>query len=137
LGKDPGVPRAYVWLKGHWGNIGVTMTAQLYLHEWVEGGLVTLRPDGELELATAAQLEEAVKRLCDEERRQVILDLSGVSFIDTVGVRAVLNCRQLFEERGCGLWLMGTTAPVRRVLEQCDLMDALPLHRDPAVAPGV
>ena len=113
------------------------MTAQLYMHERVEGGLVTLRPDGELEIATAAQLEEAAKRLCDEERRHVILDLSRVSFIDTVGLRAVLNCRQLFEERDCGCWLMGTNAPVRRVLEQCDLMDALPLRHDPAVALGV
>lgn len=109
------------------------MTAQLYLHEGVEGGVVTLRPDGELELTAAAQLEEAVKRLCDEECRQLILDLSGVSFIDTVGVRAVLNCRQLFEERDCGFWLIGINAPVRRVLEQCDLMDALPFHHDRAI----
>src|SRR5205807_619012 len=83
-GRIPRAPRAYVCLKALRENIGMTMTAQLYMHERVEAGLVTLRPDGELELATAAQLEEAVKRLCDEERQQVILDLGGVSFIDTV-----------------------------------------------------
>ena len=59
---------------------------------------------------------------------QALVLLLGAIAIDTVGVRAVLNCRQIFEERDCGFWLMGTSTAVRRVLEQCNLMDALPLR---------
>jgi anti-sigma B factor antagonist len=106
------------------------MTAQLYLHEQVEGGLVTLRPTGELDVSTAAQLEEAVTRLCDEQRRQVILDLSRVIFLDAVGLRAVRKCRELFAEHDCGCWLLGANARSLRVAGEYERVRELPSWED-------
>jgi anti-sigma B factor antagonist len=94
-----------------------------------EGRITTLTPVGTLDIASAPSLERAVHELChEEEPAQVILDLSDVSFIDTAGVRAILRCRRVFEERDCGFWVMSPQASVRRILDRCGVLGALPLH---------
>jgi anti-anti-sigma factor len=113
------------------------MSAQLFLHEQLDGGLVSLRPAGELGAGTAALLEEAVKRLCDEQRQGVLLDLGRVTFIDTAGVRTVLKCRQLFAEHDCRLWMVGLDAPIRRVMKGYEWVGERPLWELPnALAPA-
>jgi anti-sigma B factor antagonist len=102
--------------------------APLQVDQETQGRLVTLRTSGELDLASAPHFEAAIKKTCERPERQVILDLSGVSFIDTGGVRAILTARRIFEETDCGFWMMGLRAPVRRVLERCGVLDSLPLR---------
>lgn len=46
---------------------------------------------GELDLATVAELDGALHRLHDDGARAPVLDLSGVTFIDSTGVSAVLR----------------------------------------------
>jgi anti-anti-sigma factor len=103
------------------------MAAQLQLDQHTQGRTVTLRPAGELDLATSPQFEAAVRKICEEPEREVLLDLSEVTSVDTEGVRALVRAQRVFEETDCGFWVMGASAPVRRVLEQCGALGALPL----------
>jgi anti-sigma B factor antagonist len=51
-------------------------------------GTVTLRPSGELDLATAPVLEQALDRVLDGGH-VVVLDLSGLTFADCAGLEPV------------------------------------------------
>ena len=96
----------------------------LELREVSEGAITTLAALGELDLSTAPKLEAAVERLCADPAHDVILDLSGVSFIDTSGASALVACKRLFDESDCGFWVMAPDALVRNVLERYGLMHA-------------
>jgi anti-sigma B factor antagonist len=107
----------------------------LDLQEEREGWTVTLSASGELDFATAPELEVAVRRLClSDPPHEVILDLNDVSFIDITGVRTILTCKQLFDERQCGFWVMSVRARAHEVLERYGLLDQLPLGERPARA---
>ena len=86
------------------------------------GEIVEVVADGELDMASApVLLEHAEAQLESDEGARVVLDLSGVSFIDSTGLRALLNlseqqpervkivpspaCRRLFEIAGLNDWL--------------------------------
>jgi anti-sigma B factor antagonist len=60
-------------------------------NEAVEGG-VLIRPIGELDIATSEALGDALKSAMDSDDVQtVVLGLDAVTFIDSAGVRAVLQ----------------------------------------------
>jgi anti-sigma B factor antagonist len=57
--------------------------------------------DGDLDIATAAALSDAVGRLLASTRvEQVLVDLAEVRFLDSSGVRALLQARKAAEEGG-------------------------------------
>ena len=56
---------------------------------------VVIRPEGELDLASARTLEDAVRKIIDGDASVVTLDLSGLSFIDSslmAALRLPANC---------------------------------------------
>jgi len=81
---------------------------------------------GELDLATAPRLEEAVQASI-ETGGPVLFDLSAVSFIDSSGLRAFLSIAQNLGTKGCVL-LHAPQKRVRRLIEMVRLTDVPNLH---------
>jgi anti-sigma B factor antagonist len=61
---------------------------------------------GPLDLETARDLEEALKRVCHDRAREVTLDLRELTFLDSSGIRAILVGRDFCERHGCGWFLV-------------------------------
>jgi anti-sigma B factor antagonist len=77
----------------------------------------TLRPDGEVDMARAAQLRPGWLAALDEHQpERLVVDLSQVTFIDSGGLTllVILNTRQA--ERGGTVLLANPTHNVRRIL---------------------
>lgn len=82
-----------------------------------QGPVVRVRVSGAVDLGTAAELERA---LAPElwPGRQVLLDLSGVWFVDSSGVRAIARAAETARSRGGGLALVSPLPDqARRVIE--------------------
>jgi anti-sigma B factor antagonist len=103
---------------------------QLEVHEVVRDGVYWLALSGELDLASAPLLEETLNDLAGEAMSAVVLDLSGLSFMDSTGVRATLDARELFEGRGCRFSLIPGPAQVQRLFQLTGLLDVLPFAPD-------
>lgn len=76
--------------------------------------------DGELDLASAPHLVEATTSLA-EGREPVILDLSSVTFVDSSGVRALLDVERIVGDKGRRLALFRPGVGVTRLLDLVDL----------------
>ena len=71
--------------------------------------------EGELDMATADDLAD-VLRAAVEEARQLVLDFSGVSFMDSSGLRVLLEAAG--KQNGAGpVVVRDPSAQVRRVLD--------------------
>jgi anti-sigma B factor antagonist len=78
--------------------------------------IVTLR--GELDLLASAQLEPELERLLVNARFDVIaLDLRGLDFLDSSGLRAIVLARNQLEDEERRLVLVRGPQPVQRVFE--------------------
>jgi anti-anti-sigma factor len=89
-------------------------------------GRVRLSVSGEVDLQTTPALEAAVADAC-ARGATVELDLHEVSFIDSTGIRAVLNAKSLCGERGVEFLLVPSRhqAP-HRTFELAGVLDLLP-----------
>ena len=91
------------------------------------GGEHTLRPTGELDIGTAPKLERALL----ENRApgdSVVLDLAGLEFIDSTGLRVIVHAVSAAADGGWELRLRHGRRAVRRVFEISGVADALPFE---------
>jgi anti-anti-sigma factor len=105
------------------------------------GDRYTLLFRGELDMASACSVEELTRELCVDGASEIVLDLSGLGFIDSVGLGAIVASRRLCEQYGCGFCLVPGVKNVERLYELDGLVDKLPwappgLWRDSSPAYG-
>jgi anti-sigma B factor antagonist len=73
------------------------------------------RLEGELDMATAEELSQVLRAAAITDH-PIVLDFEGVSFMDSSGLRALLEGAGLPKERG-PVVILNPTAQVRRVLD--------------------
>lgn len=82
---------------------------------------------GELDLAAAQELEPAIARGFASSLPRIVLDLREVTFMDSMGLRALLTARDQCEEQGVELSVIPTEA-VLKIFEVTGLVDEMPWH---------
>ena len=65
--------------------------------EWLDNGVPVVSVTGELDLATAPALEDALLAVPEDAAGAVIVDLARCSFIDLRGLRVLLAARERLE----------------------------------------
>jgi anti-sigma B factor antagonist len=98
------------------------------IQEHAEGDHHTVVLAGELDLASAPALEAATARLCANGTSEIVVDLRGLSFIDSTGLRTILSCISLCEEHLCNFWLIPGQRAIQRLFELAGLLERLPFR---------
>jgi anti-anti-sigma factor len=83
-----------------------------------------VRPRGELDLATVETLRAALDGIDSAER--LVLDLRGLSFMDSTGLHLLVTLHQRAQRDGWQLSLVAPTAPVDQAIQLCGLDTELP-----------
>jgi anti-anti-sigma factor len=95
---------------------------QLEIRLSTEGESSILEVDGEVDLDTAERFRDALTRA--QQSRRVVVDLSGVSFMDSAGVNAIIGAYNRVPQDG-ELRVVHLQANVRRVFEITGLLALL------------
>lgn len=72
---------------------------------------------GDVDMATAPQLREAIEAVAGSGRQRVVVNLAGVSFMDSSGIAALCLAKQTLDERSAVLALASLSRPVQAILE--------------------
>jgi anti-anti-sigma factor len=87
----------------------------------------TIAPKGALDLGTSRELQVRLAELAGEGGLEAILDLSGVTFMDSIGLGVVLKAASRFHRQGKRLLIVAPAGPVHRILEFAGVSDRLPV----------
>ncbi len=91
-------------------------------------GTVVIRLDGELDLATRDQIVLAVRGVLPTFHPDtLILDLGGVSVLDSAGIGALVGCWKLAQDAGCVLRLRNPRPLAYAQLRLTGLLDVFAL----------
>lgn len=89
-------------------------------------GLARLGIAGEIDRDSAGQVTPAVVKVLDGDSVSTIqVDFSGVTFMDSAGIRALLTAQRIAGERGVTLYVTAAHDYVLEVLEMMGLVDIL------------
>ena len=89
---------------------------------------------GELDLSDASRVAEEIIRVEATDARTIVVDLSALEFIDSTGVRIIVEADARSRGNGHRLRLLRGPRPVRRVFEIAGLNDRLPFVDEPQQA---
>ena len=90
-----------------------------------DGERALVIPVGELDLMSAGALENAVVGLFERGIAQVVVDLRGLSFMDSTGIRALLTCHGRAQRENARLAIILGDGRTRRPLELCGVLGTL------------
>ncbi len=90
-----------------------------------DGVRITL--EGELDLATAPEVEAALLEAAGDEPApdRCVLDLRELAFMDSSGLRAILKANGAARRQGWVLQIVAGPPAVQRVFEICGVIDGL------------
>ena len=94
------------------GRIGPTTTLAM-----VEGRTAVVRVHGDLDVASAPHLRETLRDLVAHGKSQIVVDASGVEFVDSAGLEALLGgCHRATSANGRLVLVCGPSSQLRRLL---------------------
>jgi anti-sigma B factor antagonist len=96
------------------------------------GGTATIELDGELDIATTPTAEAELRRVEQGGVAVVVIDLRGLTFMDSTGLRLLVSADARARDGEHRLVIVRGPAPVQRVLELTGLDTRLEVIDDPA-----
>jgi anti-sigma B factor antagonist len=80
--------------------------------EWV-----SIEVDGEVDLATVEDLERAIESVHNDRGEGLVVDLTGSSFMDSTGLKALVMAHRKFSAEGRPFAIAVSGGPVSRLLD--------------------
>lgn len=96
-------------------------------------GVTLVHLDGRLDIAGASAVDLRFSALAGS-RRSLVVDLSKVSFLASMGIRLLLTGAKTVAAKGGRMVLVGPDAEVEKVLATAGIDMLIPIHADAASA---
>ena len=101
-----------------------------------EGEVAVVAATGEVDVFTAPGLDAEITALLDQGSSRLVVDLSGVSFLDSTGLGVLVKGLKTARDAGGSMHLVVTSDRIRKIFDITGLDASLPLFDtvDDAVA---
>ncbi|MDH7602724.1 MAG: STAS domain-containing protein [Armatimonadota bacterium] len=80
-------------------------------------GRQVLDVKGEVDVYTAPQFKEAVNKMVDSGEKHILIDMSGVRYMDSSGFGTLLSVMKRLKPNGGSINLINVSSPIDRILK--------------------
>ena len=109
----------------------------LSLQTYQEQDAIRVALSGELDLSSALIFEDELRRIeSDRKPCVLLLDLSSLRFMDSTGLRLILNAHMRAVRTGRRLRILQGSESIKRIFRLTGVFERLDLVDDPAPALG-
>jgi anti-sigma B factor antagonist len=94
------------------------------------GGVTLVVPKGDLDMGTADQMKRTLTELIEKGQSKLVMDLTGVAYVDSSGLGALVATMKQARAVGGNLKLCGLQEDVRSIFEMTRLIKVMAVHSD-------
>jgi anti-sigma B factor antagonist len=99
-----------------------------------EATTAVIAPQGELDLHSSPMVKEQLESIIDAQRPKVVVDLSGVSYVDSSGLAVFIEAMQRIVSYGGSFAICGLQENVRHIFNIARLDQVFRIFPDQAAA---
>ena len=97
--------------------------AHVTINEREVGGVTVLDLSGKITIGEGSvQLREAVRNLLERGKKQVLINLAGVDYVDSSGIGELVSCYTTTKNQGGQLKLLNLTKKIKDLLSITKLL---------------
>ena len=96
----------------------------------LDSGIRLIKLDGTLDMNGTYAIEVEFVRRCAGENVRVLVDLSKVNYISSIGIPMLVNSAKLVERHGGRMALVNPQKPVEDILELAGIPLVIPVYYD-------
>lgn len=115
-------------------TIGFRKAAQMNVETEIEEGILTAKVSGRIDSKRAAEFEAALSAIIENADRAIVVDLGGVTFLGSSGLRTLLTAATVLRERGTGFAVYCPSGPLRGLFRLSGLYRVIPVAASRAEA---
>jgi anti-anti-sigma factor len=115
-------------------GIGAGEVTVSFTEEMLEGGLMKIALTGSLDAPGAMAIEDQFKERLKERGGNIILDMSGLDYMSSYGLRMILMSAKTLHDKGGGLYLAAPTSRVMEVIKVAGYDTMFPVYESVAEA---
>ena len=111
------------------------MTSAVTFSERSVGGVTVLTIRGDLKVDSGVkEFTDRIRALLGQDRPALLVDVSGVGFVDSAGLGAIVQAYATAKRQGGALKLLNPTKRIRDLLVITKLATVLPMFEDEPTA---
>jgi anti-anti-sigma factor len=96
----------------------------------LDGGILKVNLSGRMDIMGVDAIAVPFAALAATDNRRVILDLAGVDFLASIGIRAILQNARAHKMRGGGMVILAPPPLVDEVLRAAGVSNVVPIVSD-------
>jgi len=85
---------------------------------------------GSIDTETHHSLEDELKEIMDEKTKAIILDMGGVSYISSIGIKVILWAKKALESKGANFVMINLQPPIEKVFDMMKILPMLDIFND-------
>jgi anti-sigma B factor antagonist len=93
-----------------------------------EGRIALFALGGSLDVATSPSLRASLMEAADREKREIVVDLSHLEFLDSTGLGALIGAHRRAVERGGTVRLVAQEGQILRLLRITGLLEVFAVY---------
>lgn len=110
------------------------LMADITLEEFKRVDLITV--NGRIDSSNAYELEDSFKKLAEDGRYQIVVELSGVDYMSSAGLRALVAALRESKKHRGDVRLANPSARMKEVLDLAGLDSVFSVYEDSTAAVG-
>jgi anti-anti-sigma factor len=95
-----------------------------------------IRIGGRIDVANVGELEETLQTRLDADRYRLVVNLAGINFMNSAGIRALVAARSECRKRGGDVRIAEPTDRILGILEIAGLIPLFEIYDDDTTAVG-
>lgn len=99
-----------------------------FQYDELKNGIRLIRLTGRLDIAGVSEIETRFAESCAGDNARVVVDLSGVAFLASSGIRLLTLTAQSVARHGGRTVLLNPTPEVHHVLDVTGIPSVIPIH---------
>jgi anti-sigma B factor antagonist len=99
-----------------------------------KNGVVTIVLDGSIDAYSYSKLEDVFNKLLDQRQYKIVVDLTGVDYLNSAGAGVFIGTLGVTEENNGKIVLVNPQSPVRNVFDLLGLSNVFAIVNDKKLA---